>query len=60
MSDQGARTMSECTLIRPGGAFSGRQGLAYGGGVSAESAGAHAICMHRLSLPPGARARAHL
>jgi uncharacterized RmlC-like cupin family protein len=52
--------MSECTIIRPGGSFSGRQGLAYATGVSAESAGAHAICMHRLTLPPGARARAHL
>jgi uncharacterized RmlC-like cupin family protein len=52
--------MSECTIIRPGGSFSGRQGLDYGAGVSAETAGAAAICMHRLTLPPGARARAHL
>jgi uncharacterized RmlC-like cupin family protein len=52
--------MSECTIIRPGGSFSGRQGLEYAVGVSAESAGARAICMHRLTLPPGARAHAHL
>jgi uncharacterized RmlC-like cupin family protein len=52
--------MSECTIIRPGGSFNGLQGLAYGAGVSAETAGAAAICMHRLTLPPGARARAHL
>lgn len=52
--------MSECTLIRPGGSFSGRQGLTYVAGVSAETAGAQAICMHRLTLPPGARGHAHL
>ena len=52
--------MSECTIIRPGGSFTGRQGLEYAAGVSAETAGARAICMHRLTLPPGGRARAHL
>jgi uncharacterized RmlC-like cupin family protein len=52
--------MSECTIIRPGGSFSGRQGMTYGSGISAESAGANAICMHRLTLPPGGRSRAHL
>jgi uncharacterized RmlC-like cupin family protein len=52
--------MSECTIIRPGGSFSGLQGLTYGAGITAESAGASSICMHRLTLPPGARARAHL
>ena len=50
--------MDECTIIRPGGSFSGRQGLDYGAGISAESAGARAISMVRLTLPPGARARA--
>jgi uncharacterized RmlC-like cupin family protein len=49
-----------CTVIRPGGSYSGRQGLDYGAGVSAESAGARAICMHRLTIPPGGRAVAHL
>jgi uncharacterized RmlC-like cupin family protein len=52
--------MSACTIIRPGGSFSGRQGLDYGAGISAESAGARTICMHRLTLPPGVRATAHL
>lgn len=52
--------MSECTIIRPGGSFSGRQGFAYATGVSAESAGALALCMHRLTLPPGGRGHAHL
>src|SRR4051812_42943924 len=52
--------MRECTVIRPGGAYAGRQGLRYGAGVSAESAGAGALCLPRLTMPPGARARAHL
>ncbi len=51
--------MDACTIIRPGGTFAGAQGLDYATGISAESAGARAICMHRLTLPPGARARAH-
>jgi uncharacterized RmlC-like cupin family protein len=50
----------ECTIVGPGGSFRGVQGLEYGAGISAETSGAQAICMHRLTLPPGARARAHL
>ena len=52
--------MRECTVIRPGAAYAGRQGLRYGAGISRESAGAAALCLHRLTMPPGARARAHL
>jgi uncharacterized RmlC-like cupin family protein len=52
--------MAECTVVRPGASFAGRQGLAYGAGISAETAGARGMCMHRLTLPPGARARAHM
>ena len=52
--------MSHCTVVRPGESYDGRQGLNYGAGVSAESAGARALCLHRLSMPPGARANAHL
>jgi uncharacterized RmlC-like cupin family protein len=51
--------MSECRLIRGGAAFRGKQGLDYFAGVSAESAGSRAICMHLLELPPGARAEPH-
>ena len=52
--------MSACTVIRSGDSYSGRQGLDYGAGVSAQSSRARAICMHRLTIPPGGRARAHL
>jgi uncharacterized RmlC-like cupin family protein len=52
--------MADCTIIRPGDSYPGRQGLSYGAGVSAESAGSRGICMHRLTMEPGQRARAHL
>ena len=51
-----------CTLIRAGEGktYSGKQQLSYFEGVSAQSAGSHAICMHLLTVPPGGRARVHL
>ncbi len=52
--------MSDCTVIRSSGSYAGRQGLEYAAGISAESSRARSICMHRLTMPPGARAVAHL
>jgi uncharacterized RmlC-like cupin family protein len=46
--------------IRPAGRSSGRQGLEYAWGISAESVGARGICAHLVRIPPGGRARAHL
>ena len=43
----------------PGTATTGRQGLAYSAGVSAESVGAQGLCLHSLTIPPGGRAKAH-
>jgi uncharacterized RmlC-like cupin family protein len=51
--------MPECRKIRPTGLYAGKQGFTYNEGVSAESSGAQAICMHLLTIPPGGRARAH-
>ena len=48
--------VNECTVIRGGRPFEGRQGLSYFEGISAESAGAQALCMHLLDMPPGAEA----
>jgi uncharacterized RmlC-like cupin family protein len=48
-----------CRIIRSGAGYEGRQGLAYASGVSAESAGAHGLCLHTLTIPPGGRATAH-
>ncbi len=51
--------VTECRLIRGGASFRGKQGLDYFSGVSAESSGARAICMHLLEMPPGASAKPH-
>lgn len=51
--------MPECRKIRPTGLYAGKQGFTYNEGVSAESSGAQAICMHLLTIPPGGRAKAH-
>jgi uncharacterized RmlC-like cupin family protein len=51
---------SECRLLRPHAAFDGKQGLRYQEGISAETVGSTGICMHVLTMPPGARAKAHL
>lgn len=51
--------MKDCKLIRGGAAFHGKQDLDYFSGVSAESAGSDAICMHMVVIPPGGRAKAH-
>ena len=53
-------TVGQCRLVRGRGAYRGKQGLEYFEGVSAESAGARGLCLHRLELPPGARAEPHL
>lgn len=52
--------MEQCKVIRGGAGFHGKQGLDYFSGVSAQSAGAKAICMHMLVMPPGASAKPHL
>ena len=48
-----------CKVIRPAGAYEGKQGLRYFEGIAAETVGARGICMHLLTIPPGARAKAH-
>ena len=49
-----------CRLVRPGETYDGKQGLTYFAGIAAETVGSQAICMHILTMPPGARAKAHL
>ncbi|MEL6296783.1 MAG: cupin domain-containing protein, partial [Pseudomonadota bacterium] len=46
--------------LRPGQAYAGKQGFDYAEGISRESVGSQAICMHVLTIPPGGRAKAHL
>jgi uncharacterized RmlC-like cupin family protein len=48
-----------CTLLRAGAPFIGKQGFTYAPAVSAETVRASAIHMQLLTMPPGARAKAH-
>ncbi len=48
-----------CARLRAGEPFIGKQGFTYAAAVSAETVGAKAIHMQLLTIPPGARAKAH-
>jgi uncharacterized RmlC-like cupin family protein len=54
------RTGKDSVLIHSGATYQGKQGIEYGSGITAESAGSRALCMNLLDLPPGARAKPHL
>lgn len=49
-----------CRVLRAEGTYDGKQGLTYFNGIAAETVGSKGICMHLLTIPPGARAKAHL
>jgi uncharacterized RmlC-like cupin family protein len=49
----------DCRLVSAQAPFTGKQGLQYEVGISAESVGANAIHMQLVTIPPGARALAH-
>jgi uncharacterized RmlC-like cupin family protein len=46
-------------VVRPGQDYQGQQGLTVFAGVSAQTTGSTGLCLHRLVIPPGGRARAH-
>jgi uncharacterized RmlC-like cupin family protein len=46
-------------VLRPGETFKGKQELLYNVGISAETVGARGIHMQLVTIPPGARAKAH-
>lgn len=49
-----------CKVIRGRAAYRGKQNLDVFEGVSAQSAGARALCLHVVTIPPGGRAKPHL
>jgi uncharacterized RmlC-like cupin family protein len=55
-----ASSQPTCTVIHTQETYKGKQGSTYFAGISAQSAGAKAICLHLLTFPPGERARPHL
>ena len=48
-----------CAVIRASENTTGKQGLTFKPGISAQSVGATGIYLELLTLPPGARAKAH-
>jgi uncharacterized RmlC-like cupin family protein len=52
-------TYPQCKTIRPSETYDGKQGFSYIEGISAERVGSTGIAMMLLTIPPGARAKAH-
>jgi uncharacterized RmlC-like cupin family protein len=52
-------TVPSCRLLPAGEQFQGKQALWYSPGISAESAGARGIHLQIVTIPPGAKAKAH-
>ena len=59
MPDSATERPAACLRLRAGEPFVGKQGFTYAAAISAETAGASAIHMQLLTVPPGARAKAH-
>lgn len=59
MSQRNTIAAAECVHVRSTTPLHGKQGLDYAVGISAESSGATGIHMQMLTMPPGARAKAH-
>ena len=60
MSDSATTERSAtCVCLRAGEPFVGKQGFTYAAAISAETVGALAIHMQLLTVPPGAKAKAH-
>src|ERR1035438_7618321 len=53
-------TAKACKLVERSTGYHGKQGLDYFAGVSAETTGSQGLCLHRVTIPPLARARPHL
>jgi uncharacterized RmlC-like cupin family protein len=49
-----------CKVVRTGEAYVGQQGFTYLAGLTGATAGSRGICMTTVTLPDGARAKAHL
>jgi uncharacterized RmlC-like cupin family protein len=60
MSDSATTERSStCVCLRVGEPFVGKQGFTYAAAIPAETVGASAIHMQFLTVPRGARAKAH-
>jgi uncharacterized RmlC-like cupin family protein len=52
-------THGNCVIIRSGEHYDGRQGVSLTVGVSSQTAGAKALCLHLVMIPPGTRGMPH-
>jgi uncharacterized RmlC-like cupin family protein len=59
MSDSAIEQSDTCVCLRAGEPFVGKQGFTNAAAISAETAGASAIHMQLLTIPPSGRAKAH-
>lgn len=59
MSSSAADRPATCVCLRTGEPFVGKQGFTYAAAISADAVGAAAIHMQLLTVPPGAKAKAH-
>jgi uncharacterized RmlC-like cupin family protein len=50
----------EVVIIRAAGTYEGKQGMSLATGVSSRSAGARALCLHVVTIPPGTRGIPHI
>ena len=49
-----------CIAVKPVALSHSKQGHHVFEGISAQSTGARALCLHVIAIPPGGRARAHM
>ncbi len=54
-----ARQKPQCVLIKGTERYEGKQGPSYAAGVSAQSAGSRALCLHLITILPNTKAKAH-
>jgi uncharacterized RmlC-like cupin family protein len=52
-------TYGNCVIIRSGEHYDGKQGVSLTVGVSSQTAGAKALCLHLVMIPPGTRGMPH-
>jgi uncharacterized RmlC-like cupin family protein len=50
----------DMVVVRPGDTYEGKQGHTFFVGISKESAGSQGLCLHVVTIPPGATDTPHL
>jgi uncharacterized RmlC-like cupin family protein len=54
-----AQTEAPCRVIRSAQIYEGKQRTTFFAGIASGTAGSQGICMHRVTIPPGARGEVH-